>query len=181
MVATKQKMTLEEFAAITEDGRFDLIDGELYVSPANFGHGSPVSRATIALGNFVYARNLGELVSGEDAFVLGPGNAVCPDVAFVRTERLPPPDYVGFFQGPPDLAVEVISPSESRAMVARKVARYLEAGTPIVWCVYQDTRQVVDHRPGREPVTLGIDGVLDGGDVLPGFTLPVRSLFPERR
>jgi len=177
MVATKQQMTIEEFAAITEDGRFDLIDGELSMSPAWIGHGVPIGNVLGELRAFAKPRALGRAYTGEVAFVLGPGTALCPDVAFLRTERLPPKGYQGFYQGPPDIAVEVVSPSETRPEVARKVARYLDAGTLFVWCIYQDTESVVVHRPGREPVTLGVDDVLDGGDLLPGFALPVREIF----
>ena len=177
MVATKVKMTIEEFEQITEDGRFDLIDGALHVVPASFEHGEPASNINGEIRAFAKPRKLGKAVIAEATFVLGPGNALCPDVAFVRTERLPPKGTKGFYQGAPDLAVEVVSPSETRPMVARKVERYLQAGTRMVWCVYQDSESVVVHRPGMEPVTLGPDDVLDGGDLLPGFALPMHEIF----
>jgi Uma2 family endonuclease len=177
MVATKQKMTIEEFAAIEEDGRFDLIDGELHVVPAWIQHGEPASNIHGELRAFAKSRKLGKTYIAEATFVLGPGTALAPDVAFLRMERVPTPDYEGFYQGAPDLAVEVVSPSETGPMVARKVARYLEAGTSIVWCVHQRRREVVVHRPGHESVTLGEGDVLDGGDVLPGFALPVAEIF----
>ena len=177
MVATQQRMTVEDFMAITDDGRFDLIDGELHVVLAALEHGEPAANIIIALGAFAKPRRLGKLYTAEATFVLGSGTALCPDAAYLRMERVPPKGTEGFYQGAPDLAVEVVSPSETRPMVARKVERYLHAGTAIVWCVCQNTETVVVHRPGREPVTLGVDDVLDGGDLLPGFSLPVREVF----
>jgi len=87
--------------------------------------------------------------------------------------------WSGFIAGPPDLAVEVRSPDDSQAELLRKVADYLEAGSRLVWIVDPASRQVHVHRPGHAMLTLFDDATLDGGDVLPGFTLPLSLLFAK--
>ena len=77
----------------------------------------------------------------------------------------------------PDLAVEVLSPSDRMADALAKVAMYLQAGTPLVWLVNPATRTVVVFRSEMDPVTLGESDTLDGGDVLPGFSVPVAEIF----
>ena len=90
-----------------------------------------------------------------------------------------PPDGVpqAFWQLPPDLAVEVVSPNDRPQEIADKVDLYLTHGVPLVWVAYPRSRQVVVHRPGQEPLILSEGDTLDGGDVLPGFQLPVAEVF----
>jgi len=78
----------------------------------------------------------------------------------------------------PDLAVEVLSPSDRMADALAKVAMYLQAGTPLVWLVNPVTRTVVDFRAEMDPLTLSESDTLDGGDILPGFRVPVAEIFP---
>ncbi|MGI8477146.1 MAG: Uma2 family endonuclease [Thermomicrobiales bacterium] len=179
MVAAKL-MTVAEFAAIGEPGRFDLIEGEVVaMSPASFRHGGTAGTTLGLLAAFIVPRKLGRLTTAEGGFHLGgrPPTVLCPDVAFVRAEREPDSSHRGFFIGPPDLAVEVISPSESGPMVARKVRLYLDAGCPLVWCVYPQQRTIVVHAPGVSPRTLHAGDILDGGDVLPGLLIAVADIF----
>ena len=103
---------------------------------------------------------------------------VAPDVAFVRTERLRPwRNRRGFLPIAPDLAVEVISPSETAKHIADKIAAYLEAGTALLWVVRSIPQTVTVYEPGHDPRVLGIGDILDGGTVLPGFSLPVAAIF----
>ncbi|MGI8477145.1 MAG: Uma2 family endonuclease [Thermomicrobiales bacterium] len=178
MVATKL-ITVDEFMAIDEPGRFDLIDGEVRVSPALFRHGEISGAFTGLLWSFVTPRKLGRILTSEAGFHLKghPPTVLCPDVAFVRMERRPDPGQREFFQGPPDLAIEVVSPSESGPMVARKVRLYLDAGCPLVWCAYSEHRTVVVHAPEVPPRTLREGDMLDGGDVLPGLLISVADIF----
>ena len=101
-----------------------------------------------------------------------------PDVAFVRREREDAVGIVdGYFPGPPDLAVEVISPNDRYSEVAEKVEDWLAAGTRMVVVVDSRRRVAVVHLPGREPVTLTEQDTLDGGDVVPGWSMPVADIF----
>lgn len=149
------------------------------MSPPGFRHAVVAQRIAMALGTWVAARELGEVV-GESGFTLerDPDTVVAPDVAFLRADRLPPPERdVGFVPAAPDLAVEVVSPSQSLRRVEEKVRIYLRAGTPLVWVAHPGKRTVTVYAPDAEPRTLSKREELDGGDVLPGFALPVSEIF----
>ncbi|MGI8477147.1 MAG: Uma2 family endonuclease [Thermomicrobiales bacterium] len=178
MVATKLT-TVDEFMEIDVPGAADLIDGEVFVSPSNIQNSFIAVKIGGEFWTFVKPRSLG-VVSGADGgyrLYRDRETVLSPDVGFFRAERLESADLDGFFPGPPDLAVEVISPSESGPMVARKVRLYLDAGCPLVWCVYRKRRTVVVHAPGAEPRTFHVGDTLDGGDVLPGFKISVAVIF----
>ena len=178
-MATTVLLTADELLALPEAERGELIAGVMRpVSPVGKPHWRLTGRLDRRVGGFAEEHDLGE-VGPEAGFILSrdPDTVLGPDLSFVRAERLPPLAEEGFFEGPPDLAVEVLSPSNTATEVARKVALYLEAGCPLVWVVDGPRRHVHVHRPGRPPRTLGIGDALDGADVLPGFTLPLAELF----
>src|SRR4051794_1386110 len=115
MVAARREVTKAEFAEIVEPGRYDLVDGELWsFPPTKIPHGRFASRLNGALYTYVEAHGGGEVFAGELGYELdSTGRTIlCPDVSFVRTERIPGPDERDFYRGAPDLAVEVISESE---------------------------------------------------------------------
>jgi Uma2 family endonuclease len=176
-------MTAEELLRLpTGMGeRYELVLGELKImSPAGSRHGLIALSIGSLLRQAVRRGRLGAAFGAETGFVLSrdPDTVRAPDVAFVAAARLPPGDLPdGYFPGAPDLAVEVISPSEAAAEVQRKVNEYFEAGARLVWVVYPDTRQVVVYRSARESLTLLADDTLDGGDLIPGFASRVAELF----
>jgi Uma2 family endonuclease len=99
-------------------------------------------------------------------------------VAFVSRERLAGVDDLkGHLPFAPDLVVEIVSPSDRPGRIASKLAEWLAGGARLVWWVYPDRREVIEHRPGLAPRTIGEAGELDGGDVLPGFRCRVADLF----
>lgn len=127
------------------------------------------------------ARNLG-LVSGADGMVrLFPGLVRIPDVAFTSWDRLPgrkvPAEPIPSLV--PDLAVEVLSESNTEAEIARKLREYFSAGVRLVWLVDPEARTVAIHKEHEPPVVLDQAQVLDGDDVLPGFRMPLGDLFAE--
>jgi Uma2 family endonuclease len=162
----------------------ELVRGVLrLVMPPAPAHGSVSSRLLVALGLHVYPRGVGELFS-ESAFVLerNPDTVRCPDIAFVASGRLPAGGLgPRFLELAPDLAVEVVSPSDRRSAVMAKVADYLRLGVPCVWVVFPAERAVRICREGRPETLVGEHDVLAGGDVLPGFSCPVASLFSALR
>ncbi|HEX5052951.1 MAG TPA: Uma2 family endonuclease [Planctomycetota bacterium] len=174
--------TAEELLSLREPGvRHELVHGELRrMSPAGSLHGVVVGRLATFLGGHVYERHLGETFGAETGFVLtrNPDTVRAPDVAFVERARLPREYPIGYFPGPPDLAVEVHSPGDTSGEVQAKVRFWLEHGVRSVWVVDPNARRVSVHRGAQGPNVLGIDDVLDGDDVLPGFAVPVRTLFP---
>jgi Uma2 family endonuclease len=129
---------------------------------------------------FADERQLGTVYGADGGFILRdePLLLRVPDVAFVRTERLPANyDDGGFLRVAPDLVVEIISPSDRVVEVLAKVVMWLEAGVALLWLVDPVAMTVTVFRPDDPPHTLTRDQTLDGGDVLPGFTLPVRAVF----
>jgi Uma2 family endonuclease len=103
--------------------------------------------------------------------------ARAPDVAFVRRERLQGQDPTGAFIGAPDIAIEIVSPSDSAKDIQRKVEDWLTHGTLVVLVMYPETRSLVLWRSGRA-VSLRDGDVVDLDDVLPGFRCTARELFP---
>jgi Uma2 family endonuclease len=182
MVAVRSGLTKTDFAEIDAPGRYDLVDGELWsMPPAKIPHGQYVAQVIADLVNYVRGHPIGKVYAGELGFVLDRSERtiLCPDASFVRHERIPSPEAVDFFPGAPDLAVEVISESERPREIQAKVARYLLAGTAVVWCVYPKQRQVVvfTDTDADPPRILGEGEILDGGSLLPGFALPLKTLF----
>ena len=181
-MATRAKlMTAEELLEMPDDGfRYELVRGELVkMAPAGRVHGKRGNRVNYSLSAHVYENDLGETYLAETGFHLetDPDHVLAPDIAFVSREREEAtPDVDGFFPGPPDLAVEVVSPSDRLTEVADKVAEWLAAGTRMVVVVNPRNRTVQSHT---------LDGVtelteadtLDGGDVVPGWRLPVADIF----
>jgi Uma2 family endonuclease len=173
-------MTAEEFFALGEDVMGELVDGVFVpVTPAHGPHGSVITRLTVALGAFVYPRELGELFSEQTGFIVRrrPDVVRCPDVAFVAAARLSGGVRGGFLELAPDLAVEVLSPSNTATEILRKLNDYLGHDVRLVWIVDPEERTVAVHAPDASPRWLTSADTLDGGAVLPGFTAPVASLF----
>ena len=134
-----------------------------------------------ALRAFILPRNLG-LVTGESGMMrLMAGLVRIPDVAFVSWERIPgrrvPEQPIP--QLAPDLAVEVLSKSNTPREMRRKLAEYFDLGIRLAWLVDPAARTVAVHTSPQNARTLSESEILDGGDVLPGFTLPLRELFAE--
>lgn len=180
MVTTKL-MTVEEFMALPDDGwQYELIEGVPHRMPsAGREHGEIETEFIFQLRTHVATQGLGRIYPGDTGFFFdqNPPTVRGPDVAFVRTDRLPPGERKGFLPVVPDLVVEIVSPSDRAPHVADKIEFYLDRGVPLVWAVYPEPPRIVVHRAGQEPRELGVDDVLDGGDVLPDFRLPVADLF----
>jgi Uma2 family endonuclease len=140
-------------------------------------HGTAVALAAHHL--VAYALEHGGFVTAETGHVLGedPPTVRGPDVAYTRREPVPYGKPTGFIRGAPDLAVEVISPTNRWADIRAKVRQYFEAGSRRVWIVDPETRSVVVHTSPDASRTLTADDTLEGGDVLPGFRLEVAQLF----
>jgi len=169
--------TADQLLYAGDIGRCELVRGELTrMIPAGGDHGRITYRLGFELGKHVVPNELGTILAAETGFVLArdPDTVRAPDVAFVRTGK---PTGPGFIPGAPDLVVEVLSPDDRPGYVREKTAEWLEAGALLVWIVDPRTRTVTVHEPGHEPRTLNEGDTLDGGAVLPGFTLPVDRIW----
>jgi Uma2 family endonuclease len=184
MAVEPKLMTAEELLRLPRDGkRRELVRGELRtMPPTGWEHGTATSVFDRSLGHYVQVHQLGEVATGEPGFRLttNPDTVRAPDVAFVRRERLEAAGPVrGYWPGAPDLVVEVISPNDLYTEVDEKVAEWLEHGTSLVFVVNPHRRTVAVHRPGQSMRIFGENDVLDGEDIVPGWTLPVRDLFSQ--
>jgi Uma2 family endonuclease len=179
-----QPWTIAELEALADDEvSYELVRGDLYMmTPASPQHGIYAVRFAAALYTFVEDHQLGEVTIDEPGFMLQPepdATVRAPDIAFVQKDHLPSVDQQqGFWPLAPDLVIEIISPSESAESVQEKVSDYLAAGTQLIWLVYPKLKSVTEHRLGAIRL-YGQDDNLDGGAVLPGFTLPLKQLFRE--
>ena len=182
MTLTGKQLTAEELLRLPDDGmRHELIHGELKTMPPEvMQHGRLAMRFGTSLGVLVEREQLGHVYAAGTGFWLArnPDLVRAPDAAFVRQERLPDPEAdTGYFVGPPDLAVEVVSPNDRPGEIAEKVADWLAYGTRLVIVVYPRSRTARIHRPGLPPRELSEADAIEGEDVVPGWTLPLRELF----
>ncbi len=149
------------------------------MSPAGFEHGRIIMRVGVPLGSFVEQHSLGLLTGAETGFQIArdPDTVRAPDVGFVLSERDPGEPVKGYFQGAPDLAVEVLSPDDRASEVLAKVRDWLQAGCRRVWVVDPRARTVSVHRSPSEVAVLSESDTLTDEDLLPRFRLPVGEIF----
>lgn len=183
MTTEKTLLTADDLFNLPDDGmRHELVKGELYtMPPAGQLHGIVAMRFARVLANFVIPRGLGEVFAAETGFWIerGPDTVRAPDVAFVAAERFPEgPVSERFGEIVPDLLAEVVSPGDTRREVEEKVQNWLEAGARMVLVLRPRPRTVTVYRSMADVTVLTEDDVFDGANVLPGFTCPIRELFP---
>lgn len=170
--------TAEELLRAQDIGRCELIRGELrMLAYRDFESGRSAARIVRALSLFVESHGLGMVVS-HVGFVLArrPDTVRAPDIAFIGAERVAG-RIPGYFEGAPDLAVEVLSTEDPAPYVRDKVAEWLEAGAGAVWVVDPRDCTVTVHRSHRKAVALGEADVLRGNGPLADFELAVREIF----
>lgn len=177
-----KSVSAEELFALPDDGfRYELVRGELRkMTPAGGRHGYLALEIGAELRNHVKANNLGRVFAAETGFLLAsdPDTVRAPDAAFVRRERIEAVGVVeGYWPGAPDLAVEVISPNDAYTEVEEKVFDWLEAGTRMVMVVNPRRKAVTVYRSRSDIAVLTAEDTLDGGAVVPGWSVPVRELF----
>ncbi len=182
MTTTAKLTTAEALLNMPADGfRYELVQGELRkMAPAGWLHGRIAAKAIGPLVTHVYANALGEVFAAETGFLLAtdPDHVRAPDAAFVIRERANlPSDTRGFFPGAPDVAIEVISPSDTYADVDEKVLDWLHAGTQAVLVINPRSRTVRLHLSPNDVVCLTEDDVLDISAIVDGWRLPVREIF----
>ncbi len=157
----------------------ELIAGEIaMMTPTGFEHGEIESNIDFLLKSHVIKNNLGSVVSGDAGFLISrdPDTVRAPDVAFVRGDRKFG-RLKNYFPGAPDLAVEVISPTDRLQNVDEKTQAWLDGGAALVWVVWPDLRSVVVHRAGKPPRILHEQDVITGEEVLPDFECRVGEFF----
>ena len=181
---TSGPVSLEEFETLPEeDGYFvEVSRGHLVREPApGDAHGRLVVLVAYRLMQYIDQHPRSGTVYAEAGFVLAlnPLTVRQPDVAFVRPGRAPGGYSPGIFRGPPDLAVEIVSPSNRPGELLRKVSELLEAGTALVWVIDPASETVVVHDRSGTPRVQRAPERLDGGQLLPGFSIDLGALFAD--
>jgi Uma2 family endonuclease len=179
---TTEHLTLEDFERLPEEDayRIELVRGRVVREPRpGARHGWLVQKLFSALDAHVKQHGLG-IVINETGFLLSvdPPTVRGPDLAVILSENLPREELPeGFWTMPPDLAVEVLSPSNSAVEIHEKVVDYLTAGTRLVWVVDPHTRTVIVYGSRDESRLLTLGDDLEGGEILPGFRIAIADLF----
>lgn len=173
-------LTLEEFLALPDDGnKYEISEGELIlVPPVKLKHSRIVRKVFKEIEASLDKSRAGEAYA-EAGEILSriPATMRIPDISLVSNQRINATAEDGYLEGAPELAVEVVSPSQSATKLNVKIRQLLQTGAKQVWVLYPETKTIHVHRPGLPIVTLEETDVLDGGDVLPGFSVKVADLF----
>ena len=176
-MATKTLLTLEQFERLPDDGmRHELNEGGLVkVVRPKHRHNEIAYKLQLEL---IRAAAPGR-VYPDVGFLLDddPPTLRAPDLAFVSADRVAQTSDDDWIHGAPELAVEVVSPSESAEDLDQKVEQYLAAGARLVWVIYPKTRKVHAHKPGSNPVVLGESDTLEAPELFPRWSLKVSALF----
>jgi Uma2 family endonuclease len=174
-------------SSITGDRGHELVDGILVEKTMGFRDDYFGTRIIYRLMSYLEEHNIGAVAGAQGLIRFKLDLVRVPDVSFIRWDSVDDPDAIenpagAFLEYPPDLAVEVLSPGNTPREMEIKLAEYAKAGVKLVWYVDPE-RKEVDVFPKANPKrkkTVGIGGTLEGGDLLPGFTLPVAKIFEKR-
>lgn len=175
-------MTADDLLRMPDDNfRYELVRGELRkMAPSGHTHGRVAINFAWPLTQYVKTHDLGIVYAAETGFVIStnPDTVRAPDVAFVSRKRVDEVgDVGGYWPGAPDLAVEVLSPGDSYTEVEEKVFDWLAAGACMVVVVNPRHRTATVYRSRTDIVVLTERDTLDGGDVVPGWTMPIQEIF----
>jgi Uma2 family endonuclease len=174
-------LTIDELALLRGEGwRLELVDGRLEVmSPAGWPHGIVCQNVLDALSDWNRSTGLGQVLATDTGARLGQDNVRAPDGMWISKQKLAEAKAAGpgFLPSAPDLAFEVLSPSDTYKRTGRRIADLLGGGCRMLWLIDPEDRWLEVHRAGHTPIRLAEGETLEGGDVLPGFSVRVAELF----
>lgn len=183
MTRTKEELlTADDLLRLYGEGvRGELVRGALWkTTTAGLTHGEIAMNLGGELRNFIRPRRLGRLVGSDSGMMLerDPDTVREPDIAFISAQKLPlNVKLSGYYEGAPDLVVEIVSPSDGAREVYHKARMWISFGVPLVWVVNPENRAIEVHRANQPLLSLTENDILDGGEALPGFNYPVRDVF----
>jgi Uma2 family endonuclease len=176
------KLTAADFGVFTNQPEnanriLELIEGDVVEKMPSFTPSRIASRISYFITEYTLKHGEPGYVTGEaGGYVMSENNVFNPDVGYISKARLPElPEREA--PVPPDLAVEIKSPTDSKRALRRKAERYLDSGTSLVWLVFPDEQTIEVYVPDQDVQQIGLDGTLDGRVVLPGLSLAVRQIF----
>jgi Uma2 family endonuclease len=176
---TRPRATEADLLSQPADGnKYELVDGEIRVSPGGARHGRIEMKLGSRIETFVTANRLGHVFGSSVGFRLPGGNVRSPDLSFVSAGRFPAEQVPDAFADlAPDLAVEVVSPGDRARYVLEKVGEYLDAGVRLVWVIDPKKGKAIVYRSLSDARELGRQDALDGEDVLPGFSVTLVEIL----
>lgn len=182
MATTLKITTAEELEAIPDDGfRYELIRGELIrMSPAGAGHGTVAFLFGFHLANYLIPRKLGRCYTADTGFALAksPDTVFAPDFSYVHVDRLALiANPLVYIEVPPDLVLDVLSPTDRIVKLKQKARAWLDFGTRVVVTINPRNRETSIYRSGAEVQILTADETIELPDIAPGWSLPLRKLF----
>jgi Uma2 family endonuclease len=179
MVLKTPLMTVEAFWEQYGGKPFELVHGKVVeVSPSGSRASAIAGRIIGKIEAYLDKNPIGIVTIADGGYVLDGYNLRVPDVAYMSNEKwdsLPDPDKYAPFS--PDIAIEVVSPTDGASEVQEKVGLYLESGVLLVWVVYPNRKEVIVYQPDGTSRTYTANDTLDAGKILPGFVLPVANIF----
>lgn len=180
--ATSTRITADELSSKPDLGRCELIQGEVHaMSPASFEHGLLCMNVGRRIANFVAENDLGLVCGAETGFLIErePDTVRAPDLAFLGRDRIPKVKPASFCPVPPDLAVEVLSPSDNASYVMEKTNQWLASGVQAVWIVDPKTKLLTSYRRRDSETTVTTSSSLEDVDLLPGFSMSAADIFTD--
>lgn len=180
MVLDARKISVHEFdkwvhQSENEATNYEFIGGEIVEVVSN----SKSSNTGLFIGSFitihVYNNDLGHTTGADGGYQIGDERYI-PDIGFISKTRMPELEDAAYISIAPDLAVEIVSPTDSSRQITIKIGNYLAAKTT-VWVVYPKDEEVEIYAPNQAVVKLTKDDDLDGGTILPGFRLLLKTIF----
>jgi Uma2 family endonuclease len=181
-VQDRLTMTAAEFERLAQlpknrDKRLEFVAGEVVEVVTNSYASMIAARILARIGTFVDDHKLGHYTGADGGYMVG-NDRVIPDVGFISKSRQPEPSHAPYNPLSPDLAVEVVSPTDKADSVTDKIVNYLAAGTT-VWVIYPISQEAKVYTPGHPVGYISSKGELDGGAILPGFKLALSVVFAE--
>lgn len=175
----QKRATVEDLLRMPKDGRlYELVDGEILVSPAGMRHSEVAAKVLAIIATYLENHPIGKVYAENVGIALPNGNIRSPDVTFVRNEKLPggkSPE--GFGELVPNLAIEVLSPSDRPKEVGRKIGEFLECGVPLVWLIDPKKETVTVYRSLSDTQRFSSSDTITAEPVLPGFSCIVSRFF----
>lgn len=180
MVINTQTMSVSEFDEWVhypqnKDTNYEYIGGEIVAVVSN----SKSSNLGLLIGSFVtmfvHTNDLGYTTGSDGGYAVGDERYI-PDMGFISKARMPVLENAAYLSNAPDLAVEIISPTDSSRQITIKVGNYLAAQTT-VWVVYPEDEEIEIYTPNQPVQKLTKNDTIDGGTVLTGFKLPLKTIF----
>jgi Uma2 family endonuclease len=178
-VKLEKRATIEDLQHTPKDGRkYELVDGEIVVSPGGFRHSEVGTKIILIIGSFLSNHPIAKVFGADLGIVLGNGDLRSPDVTVLGAEKVPVGDAaIGFLETIPDLVVEVLSPNDSLKHVGEKIGEFLECGVPLVWLVDPAERTVTSYRSLSRTERYTEEDTITAESVLPGFSCRVSDFF----